>query len=252
MDILIHGIGGRMGRAVLAALKENKEARAVAGVDKFATASDFGALPVFKNIEDVNVPVDCIIDFSSKDAVYDILTYAAARNIPAVLATTGYGPEENNWVTLCSKKIPVFRSGNMSLGINVLTRLVKKTAEMLYGKADIEIIESHHNQKVDAPSGTALMLFNAVKEIQKDAVPVYGREGICGKRTENEVGIHAVRGGTIVGKHEVMFIMNNEVITVKHEAESRSILALGAINAALFLKGKQPGLYNMNDLLENL
>lgn len=249
MNILIHGIGGKMGKTLFAVLKERKDARAVCGVDKFADPAAFQGLPVYKSLDEVKETADCIIDFSVKDAVYAILPYAAARNIPCVLATTGYGDEETAFINSYAGKIPVFRSGNMSIGINVVTELIVAAAKLLGERADIEIIEAHHNQKVDAPSGTALMLLDAVKKERENLSPAYGRQGITGKRPKDEVGMHSVRGGTIIGKHEVMFILDNEVITVKHEAESRAMLAVGSVNAALFIKDKAPGIYGMDDLL---
>jgi len=240
-----------MGRAVYNALSSNPQAKAVCGVDKFANPSDF-SIPVFKDItQAANLDIDCIIDFSVKEAIGQILPFALEKNIACVLATTGYNAEEINYINSFADKLPLFYSGNMSLGVNIISKLVRLTSAMLGDKADIEIIEAHHNQKIDAPSGTALMLLDAVQKGSGNKTPVYGRDGIVGKRKATEIGIHAVRGGSIVGKHEVMFILDNEVITIKHEAESKTVFALGAISAALFLAGKAPGIYDMTALLSD-
>lgn len=249
MNILINGIGGAMGQTLLTCLKSRDDVRAVGGIDAFADPKRF-YLPVFKTPAEVNIPFDCIIDFSVKDAVYGLLDFAVAKNVPVVLATTGYGESEMKCVEEAAKKIPLFRSGNMSVGINLLIKLVKEAAAYLGEKADVEIIEEHHNLKVDAPSGTALMLADAVKSVNSDLQNVNGRSGIVGKRKKTELGIHSVRGGTIVGKHEVMFIMNNEIVSLKHEAQSKTMFAFGAIDAAIFLKGKPAGLYNMQDMMK--
>jgi 4-hydroxy-tetrahydrodipicolinate reductase len=249
VNILIYGINGKMGRMVYNAIAARDDARAVCGVDKNTDSRGLG-LPIYPDINEVTEKVDCIIDFSVKSALYEILPYAEKHNIPCVLATTGYDSADAEYIKEYSKKLPIFRTGNLSVGIRALVKLVEKACELLGDKADIEIIECHHNQKVDSPSGTALMLYEGAKAMRPDLEPVYGREGIVGKRKKNEVGIHAVRGGTIVGKHEVMFIMDNEVITLSHEAESKAVFANGSVNAAIFLQGKEPGLYNMNDMIK--
>lgn len=250
MDILIYGIGGKMGRNVYNAVKNYEGANALLGIDKFANPNDFD-IPVFKSLDDVNIDKkpDCIIDFSVKEAIYDIIPYAVKNNVPVVLCTTGYGAEEMALIRDASTKIAVFRSGNMSLGVNTLIKLVKSAATLLGQASDVEIIEMHHNQKVDAPSGTAIMLADAVKSVIPDLTDVNGRKGIVGKRNNKEIGIHAVRGGSIVGKHEVMFIMDNEIVTLKHEAESKTVFANGAVRAAIFMKDKPAGIYDMQDVL---
>ncbi len=250
INILIHGIGGKMGKVVYQQLQNNDEAVACVGVDKYANKQEFN-IPVYDNLCDVKEKVDCIIDFSVKQAIYDLIPYAVEKKLPVVVATTGFTSIELTLIDKASKEIPIFRSGNMSLGVNVIGKLVKDATRMLGDKADIEIIESHHNQKVDAPSGTALMLLDNVKEA-REVEAVYGRVGQVGKRTANEVGMHAVRGGSIVGKHEVMFILNNEVITIKHEAESKSVFANGAIKASVYLAEQEAGLYDMNTLLASM
>ncbi|MFW5780887.1 MAG: 4-hydroxy-tetrahydrodipicolinate reductase [Bacillota bacterium] len=249
MNILIYGIGGAMGKTIYNCLKEEKQAIVCCGVDKYLKQNIFD-VPVYKDCKDIDKKVDCIIDFSVHNAVYDYIPYAINKKIPVVIATTGFNKEEQSLIDDAAKFIPVFQSGNMSLGINILMQLVKKTAKAIGDKADIEIVEMHHNNKVDAPSGTAVMLADSIKEELPSTEYNYGREGIVGKRPKNEVGIHAVRGGSIVGKHEVMFIMNNEIVKLSHESESKTIFARGSINAALFLVKQPKGKYNMDDLLE--
>lgn len=248
VNILIYGIGGKMGRMVYNAISNREDAQAICGVDKKYDGCGI-YVPIYPDINDVTEKIDCIIDFSIKAGLYDILPYAVEKGIPCVLATTGYDKADVDYIEQNAKKIPIFRTGNLSVGINALIKLVQKAAVLLEDKADIEIIESHHNQKVDSPSGTALMLLDGVKSVRPELEPVCGREGIVGKRTKNEVGIHSVRGGSIVGKHEVMFIMDNEIITLSHEAESKVVFANGSINAAVFLAGKPAGLYTMNDMI---
>ena len=249
MNVLIYGIGGAMGKTIYNCLKEEKQAIACCGVDKYLKENTFD-IPVYKDCNEIDKKVDCIIDFSVHNAVYDYIPFAIKKNIPIVIATTGHNEEELSLIAEATKSIAVFQSGNMSLGINVLMQLVKKTAKALGDKADIEILEMHHNNKVDAPSGTAIMLANQVKEELPSSEFNYGREGVVGKRPKNEVGIHAIRGGSVVGKHEVMFIMNNEIVKVSHESESKTIFARGSINAALFLVKQKAGKYNMDDLLK--
>jgi 4-hydroxy-tetrahydrodipicolinate reductase len=189
-----------------------------------------------------------VVDFSSPVCLDGILEYCVKNSIPAVLCSTGYSNEDIQKINDASKKIAVFRSGNMSLGVNLLVDLVKKAAATLFG-FDVEIIEKHHNQKVDAPSGTALMLADAVKEVHTDKHYIYGREGIVGKRDKNEIGIHAVRGGTIVGEHDVIFAGNYETVTLSHQATDRSVFANGAVAAAKYIAGKTSGLFNMTDVI---
>lgn len=249
MKVLIYGIGGTMGTYVFDCLKEEKDATAVCGVDKFIKENTFG-IPVYKSCNEVNVDIDCIIDFSMHECIHDYIPYAIKNKIPCVIATTGFDNEEEKIIQDASEKIPVFQTGNMSLGINLLVQLVKQASSTLGDKADIEIIEMHHNKKLDAPSGTAKMLAESVKKELPSSKFIYGRKGIVGKRNKNEVGIHAIRGGSIVGKHDVMFILNNEVVTVSHESENKSIFAQGSVNAAKFLIKQNNGLYDMNDMLD--
>lgn len=248
MNILIYGIAGTMGKIVYNTLKNHSNCNGACGVDKYAKQEEFD-IPVYQNVNDVKETIDCVIDFSVKAALPDILTYCKKNKVPCVLCTTGYSNDEIAMIEKASKEIAIFRSGNMSVGVNALVKLVKEATKLLGMASDIEIIEQHHNKKVDAPSGTAIMLADAVKSEIDGLEIVNGRQGICGKRTKNEIGMHAVRGGTIVGKHEVMFIMNNEVVTLKHESENKGIFAEGAIRAAEYLVNQPAGLYNMQDML---
>lgn len=244
MRVIIYGIGGTMGKILFSAIKDTDDVECVAGVDKYLNDNSFG-VPIFASAKDIDVQADCLIDFSVHQAVYDYLPYAVEHRLPCVIASTGINNEESAYIDEAAASIPVLQSGNMSLGINLLIDLVKKASHTLKGKSDIEIIEMHHNKKVDAPSGTAKMLADAVADESDELV--YGREGIVGKRKPTEIGMHSVRGGTIVGKHQVMFIMNNEIVTLSHEAENKGIFAAGSINAARFLVGKPAGRYSMKD-----
>jgi 4-hydroxy-tetrahydrodipicolinate reductase len=247
VNILISGANGRMGRKVLEASLKSQNVKTVCGVDLKEDLSN-PLLPVYSSFGDVTEQIDVVVDFSAPPTLDSILQFCTSKNIPAVLCATGYSDEQVQKLKKASEKIAVFRSGNMSLGVNALIDLVKKAALAL-GDFDVEIIEKHHNQKVDAPSGTALMLADAVKEVQPQKYYTYGREGICGKRDANEIGIHAVRGGGIVGEHEVIFASGFETITLKHQATDRSVFADGAIKAAEYLANKKVGLYNMSDVI---
>ena len=246
MKILICGVGGRMGREVAKlALDGVRGAVPVAGFD--VVPVDTREFRTYTNWALVEEEPDCIIDFSNHAGTAALLKYATEKNIPAVIATTGHTPEELELITEASKLIPVFRSANMSLGIALLVELAK-TAAKTFPDADIEIIEKHHNRKLDAPSGTALLLADAVKEVRKDARFVYGREGQA-KREPDEIGIHAIRMGNIIGEHEVIVGTDTQTITLKHEAHSRSLFAEGAIVAADFIIGKSAGLYDMHSMV---
>ena len=246
--ILIWGIGGKMGKNILECLSAFENAQCVGGVDKFADPKQF-SYPVFKSGKDINVDADVIIDFSRPDALDEILEYALAHKTGIMLATTGYTPEQQAKIDEASKSIAVFQSSNMSLGVNLMIELCRKAANFLGNNFEVEIIEQHHNQKVDAPSGTALSIAKAInEEFAGSKEFIYGRSGKNSKRQNNEIGIHAVRGGTIVGKHDVLFIGKDEVITIKHEAQSRMVFAQGAIRAGLFLATKKTGKYSMKDL----
>lgn len=246
--ILICGVCGKMGNIIFNLLKNDADAQVVCGVDKNAAGAAFG-VPVYENFDDVKESVDVIIDFSSPAVLKAELQWATINGVAVVVGATGYTDEQSEWISRCAKKIAVFRTANFSLGINLLVKLVKEAAQTLGDKFDIEIIEKHHNLKADAPSGTALMLAESANRAfggNKDYV--YGREGAVGKRGK-EIGLHAVRGGTIVGEHEVMFAGEDEIITLSHSARSKSVFAVGAITAAKWISGRAAGLYNMSDLL---
>ncbi len=245
--ILLTGCGGRMGKVVSQLCQENPDFEIVAGVDPTLPSAPY---PVYSSCSQVSEKADVIIDFSFHSAISEILDYAIKNGLPTVIATTGFTEEELRLIAHAQETIPVFRSANMSLGVNLICQLAKKAAKFL-PDFDIEIIEKHHNQKVDSPSGTALMLADEISSVMPQKMDyLHGRSGICGKRTKNEIGIHAVRGGTIVGEHEVLFAGSNETVTISHTALSREILANGAICAAKFLLGKTPGYYSMKDIFD--
>ena len=207
-------------------------------------------LPVFQNPDDVNVEFDSIIDFSHHSATPGLLDFAIKRNVPIVICTTGHTEEETALIKAASEKIPVFFSRNMSVGINLLIELAKTAAKVLGQDYDIEIIEKHHNKKLDAPSGTALMIADAVSDtVDFDAEYVYERQSKREARGKNEIGISAVRGGTIVGEHDIMFCGADEIITISHSAASREVFARGALRAAEYLVGKKPGFYDMSSMI---
>lgn len=239
-----------MGRVIAGAVSQREDCVIAAGLDPLARSQDAFSFPVFSSPELCTVPADVIIDFSHPSCLSPLLQYATANHIPAVIATTGLSREQIEEIHSASLEIPVFFSANMSLGVNLLVELAKKAARVLGGQFDIEIIEKHHNQKLDAPSGTALMLANAIAS-QLDTPPhyEYDRHSKRAKRSKNEIGLHSVRGGTIVGEHEILFAGRDEVITLSHSAMSKEIFATGGINAALFLAGQKPGLYSMADMV---
>ena len=248
MNILLNGICGHMGREVAKLCKEGyRSARLVGGVDPLGGAQ--GDVTVYEKFEDVpsERAVDCIVDFSIHTCTGALLDYAVANRIPAVIATTGHTKKEISDIYTAADSIPVFFSANMSLGVALLVTLAQTTATAL-PEAEIEIIEKHHNRKLDAPSGTALMLANAIGEVRAEVYPRIGRSG-HGKRGQNEIGIHAIRMGSIVGEHEVILATPSQTITLKHEAHSRALYAEGALAAAVFLCRRAPGLYDMNSLV---
>ncbi len=239
-----------MGKNVVDLCAADSEVEVVCGVDLRAPES--AKTPVYASFNDVCEPVDVVVDFSSPAALKGELEWAVKNKKPMVLAATGYNEEHVKMINEAAKKTAVFKTANFSLGVNLLVKLVKEAAQTLGEKFDIEIIERHHNKKVDAPSGTALMLADGANSAfggKKDFVN--GREGAVGKRGA-EIGIHAVRGGTIVGEHEVMFAGEDEIITLSHSARSKKVFAAGAIKAAKWICGKGAGLYDMTDVLENL
>lgn len=245
--LIISGCSGRMGHVVESICAADPDISVVAGFDILGTADrDF---PVYASPDLFTGEAEVVIDFSHPAALTPLLAFCRERGVPAVLATTGYTPEQLEEIDEAAKQVPIFRSANMSLGINVVIELIKKAASVLEGY-DIEIVERHHNRKVDAPSGTALMLADAAASaVNYDPEYTYERHSIRHPRDKAEIGISAVRGGTIVGDHEVIFAGRDEVIELHHHAASREIFANGAVKAAKFLIGKAPGLYNMADLV---
>ena len=249
--IIMNGCNGKMGQVITRLVSEDNECEIVAGFD--VNDSIENTYPVFTNPDEFTGDADVIIDFSHPSALTTVLNYCKKRKLPVILATTGYTDEQKKEFTEASKEIPVFFSANMSLGINLIIALAKKATKLLEGNFDIEIVERHHNQKIDAPSGTALAIADAIDEtLSYPAEYVYDRHAVRRKRKPTEIGIHAVRSGTIVGDHEVIFAGTDEVIELKHSAHSKEVFAVGAIKAAKFMSDKPAGMYNMNDLISTL
>ncbi len=248
-EIIMVGCNGKMGQVISHLVAQDENAKIVAGVDVFDDGRN--SYPVFKNLEECTVAADAVIDFSSPKSLEELLRVSKKRNLPLVLCTTGYGDEDIKKIEEASKEVAILRSANMSLGVNTLLKLVSAAAKVL-AKADfdIEIVEKHHNQKVDAPSGTALALADAMNEaLNKEYHYMYDRSKVREKRDKKEIGISAVRGGNIVGEHEVIFAGTDEVIEFKHTAYSKAIFGKGAVTAAKYLAGKDAGLYSMSDVI---
>lgn len=247
-NILLCGASGKMGHAVCRAVNNTDGACVTAGFDiNIPTDVDF---PVYTDITKVSEEVDVIIDFSHPSMTDAILDYAKNTNTPAVICTTGLSGEQVSKISQTAKDVPIFFSANMSLGVNLLIDLAKRASKMLEDNFDIEIIEKHHNQKLDAPSGTALAIADAIADtVSYEAEYTYDRHSVRRKRRNSEIGIHAVRGGTIVGEHSIIFAGCDEVIELKHSAASKEVFAVGAVKAAVFLKDKPAGMYAMSDLI---
>lgn len=249
MNIILVGACGRMGKNV-AEVAAERGVNIVAGVDVVPAQLSF---PLYASIADVREHADAVIDFSSASGLEGTLSKCEKEHLPVVLAATGYTEADEARIRRAAEQIPVFQTGNLSLGVNLLQMLAKKAAEVLGDAFDAEIIERHHHHKKDAPSGTALMLAKSVNEgFGGTKQNVYGRHGMVGERSGSEIGIHAVRGGTIVGEHEVMFAGEDEIVTLSHSARSRKVFASGAIRAAAWLVGRKAGLYNMDHLLTGI
>ena len=247
--IIMHGCNGKMGQVITGICKEDSGVQIVAGIDVIDNKDN--GYPVFTDIDDCDVEADVIVDFAAAVAVDKLLNYAETKNIPVVLCTTGLSPEQLSKVSQVSEKVAILKSANMSLGINTIMKLLKD-AIAVFGPAgyDVEIVEKHHNLKVDAPSGTALALADSINEASNNQYEyIYDRSQTRNKRDKKELGISAVRGGTIVGEHEVLFAGIDEVIEIKHTAYSKSVFAKGAVEAAKFLAGKPAGMYNMSDVI---
>lgn len=251
VKIIMHGCNGKMGRVITELVKNDAQAEIVAGVDMVPASTDF---PVFTSIADCNVEADVVIDFSTATAVPAVVRYGVDHNIPVVICTTGLDENTLKMMDAASKNIPVFRSYNMSLGINLIASILKKYSAVLYDAGfDVEIVERHHNQKIDAPSGTAIMLGASVNTGVGDKLEfVYDRSQVREKRTRDQLGFSAVRGGTIVGEHEVIFAGKDEVVEFKHSAYSKEVFAVGAVRAAKFIKGKPAGKYDMQDVMDEI
>jgi len=274
--LILSGCNGYMGRVVTAVIKGDPAISIVAGID--ANTEQLADYPVFASPDDLikgssltngssliesnaladdltksnstAFNADALVDFSSPSALDGLLVFGLSNNVPLVLCATGYTPEQISALEKASERMPVFRSGNMSVGINLLADLIKRASAVLGGDFDVEIVERHHRRKVDAPSGTAIMLADAVSSALSDKPEyIFERESRRAPRGANEIGISAVRGGTIVGVHDVIFAGQDEVLELRHTAASRDVFAVGAIRAAKFVAGKAPGLYNMGDVL---
>lgn len=249
IKILMHGCNGKMGRMITEIVKNDENAVITAGVDAYTEVQN--DYPVFDSIEKCDVDADVIVDFSNSAAVDKLLDYCVEKQMPVVLCTTGLSEEQLEKVKKASEKTAVLKSANMSMGINLLLKLLAEAAKVLAPAGyDIELVEKHHNQKLDAPSGTALALADSINGALGEKYSyVYDRSQVRQKRDSREIGISAVRGGTIVGEHEVLFAGTDEVIEFKHTAYSRSVFAKGAVEAAKFLAGQKPGMYDMGDVI---
>lgn len=248
MKVIINGVFGRMGRAVAELVKATEGAVTVYGVDIASGTADF---PVGAELAEFEGEADVIVDFSHHSQTGAVCDYAVARGIPAVIATTGQTEEEKAQILKAAESVPIFLSANMSVGVALLCKLCEEAAAVLQG-ADIEITEKHHNKKLDAPSGTALMIADSIKAVREDSRYVYDRSAVRAMREKNEIGIQSIRAGNIVGEHEVLFALGNEHITISHSALSRELFADGAVRAAAFLIGKEAGVYGMKQLLSEI
>lgn len=252
INVLLVGSNGTMGKQVVSELENNQEFHLVAGVESLFKQQPATNYPIYERIKDVSNIADIVIDFSHPSLLSDILSYGMTTNTPLVLCTTGYTKKDIESMEQASKKIPIFHSANMSMGVNLLIELVKLSAAFLGEEFDIEIIEKHHNKKIDAPSGTALLLAQEINKSQNNRFNYcFGRSETEQKRNPNEIGIHAVRGGNIVGEHHILFAGEDETLTISHSAFSKKIFVKGALKAALFLIDKSNGLYTMEDLVKN-
>ena len=247
MNILLNGALGKMGEEVIKAVEKNKDFKIICGFDIKEENKDF---PIYSDIKKIKENPDVIIDFSKPEGSLEILKYAKENKIPIVIATTGFSKEEEKQIKVYSKEIPIFKSSNMSLNINLMANIIKKVAKYLKDD-DIEIIDIHHNRKVDSPSGTAIMLADSInEELENKKEYNLNRMQKREKRSKNEIGFSSVRGGNIVGEHTVAFYGENETLEITHKAYSREVFAEGALNAAKYIVNKKPGMYNMKDLIK--
>ncbi|MEG6572087.1 4-hydroxy-tetrahydrodipicolinate reductase [[Clostridium] cellulosi] len=249
--IILSGCNGKMGHVVSNVVSERDDCQIVAGFDIDSDIKE--PFPVVSDPDHFDGKADVIIDFSHPSFLSKLLSFAKKNKIPAVIATTGMTDEQIEAIKEASKEIPIFFSANMSLGVNLILNLAKKAAAVLSPDFDIEIIEKHHNQKIDAPSGTALMIADSISSVLEHKPEyIFDRHSSREKRSKDEIGIHSIRGGTIVGEHDILFAGKDEVIEIKHTAMSKQIFAVGAVNAAIFLTKSKPGLYNMSDLIASI
>lgn len=248
IQILLNGCCGKMGKVIISAIDQFPDLNIVAGVDKYPCDCSFS---VFTSLSNVNIYYDVLLDFSRPTALNSLLSLSEQTKKSLILCTTGYSATELDLINEKSSIIPIFRSANMSYGVNLVNLLLKKITPLLYDNYDIEIIEKHHNQKIDSPSGTALLLANTISEAINDNPQfVYGRKGKS-KRKKDEIAIHAIRGGSIVGDHEIIFAGTGEVIEISHKAISRDVFAIGALKACQYMsKISTPGIYDMEDMLD--
>lgn len=250
VKIAITGANGKMGKVIAGLAAGRSDCEVIAGVD--LNDAPNGSFPIVKYPADLPEKPDVIIDFSHPSALDDLLSYCTINNVPLVAATTGYNADEIAKIKKTAEQIPIFFTFNMSLGINLLVELGKRAVNVLGGQYDIEIVEKHHNLKKDAPSGTAIMIADALNgELDNKMKYIYDRHSVRKPREANEIGMHSIRGGTIVGEHDIIFAGHDEVITLSHSAGSKEVFANGSINAAIFLAGNESGLYDMSDLLKN-
>ncbi len=251
IKLVISGCNGKMGKVVSSVAQAQSDMEIVGGFD-INTESVMGC-KVYENPCDYKGEADVVIDFSHPDNLSGLLEYAKKMGTPLVIATTGLSEEQKNEMKKAAEHVPIFFSANMSLGVNLLIELAQKATKVLADQFDIEIIEKHHNQKIDAPSGTALAIADSINDVLTERKEyIYDRHAVRKKRSKNEIGIHAVRGGTIVGEHEVIFAGKDEVIELKHQAMSKEIFAVGAVAAAKYLIGKAPGMYSMRELVAEM
>ena len=248
VNIFLNGCCGRMGKAIAALCENNPDYKIVAGGD--IIENNNYSFPVYTRLNECTEDFDVIIDFSNAKAVPAILEFALSRNKPFICCTTALSDDTVNSILAASEKIAVFKSANMSLGINMMVELCKQATRILYPEFDIEIVEAHHNRKLDAPSGTAMMIASAIdQEISDDIEFVYDRHSVNKARSKNEIGISSIRGGNIVGEHSAMFISDEEILTISHSAQTRDVFAKGALTAAKFMAGKEKGYYTMSDVI---
>lgn len=246
IKVLVNGCNGKMGKEVVKAVTETPDIEMLCGVDRIDTGDNF--FPVFTDVNKIDLIPDVIIDFSIPKATFNILEFANKNKIPTVIATTGFSEVELQKIENYSKSFPIFKSANMSYEINLMAKLVSELAQKL-SDSDIEIVETHHNRKIDSPSGTALILANSINSsLNNEMTYEYDRHSKREKRNKKEIGIHSIRGGTEVGKHSVIFFGNNESLEITHNVTSRSVFANGAVKAAFYIFHKESGLFNMNDM----